>query len=93
MDNPNHNHVILIVGNTILENNLDADNKIRYISVFTLAKFNFMKCTYPVRISFVCSECNSFRKLNQLLEYFEKASFPDYKTSILTDNWLILNKL
>ena len=27
MDNPRHNHVILTVGNIILENNLDADNK------------------------------------------------------------------
>ena len=35
MDNPSHNHVILTVGNTILENNLDAGNKIRYISVLT----------------------------------------------------------
>ena len=93
MDNPRRNHVILTVGNTFLENNLDAGNKIRYISVLTLAKFNFMKCTYPVGISFVCSECNSFRKLNQLLEYFETASFPDYKTSILTGILLILNKL
>ena len=35
MDNPHHNHVILTVCNTILENNPDADNKIRYISVLT----------------------------------------------------------
>ena len=35
MDNPRHNHVILAVGKTILENNLDAGNKIRYISVLT----------------------------------------------------------
>ena len=35
MDNRSHNHVILTVGNTILENNLDAGNKIRYISVLT----------------------------------------------------------
>ena len=52
-----------------------------------------MKCMYPVEMSFVRSECNSFRKLNQLPEYFETASFLDYKTSILTGNWLILNKL
>ena len=52
-----------------------------------------MNCTYPVGISFVCSECNTFRKLSQLLEYFETTSFPDYKTSILTSNRLILNKL
>ena len=35
MDNPRHNHAILTVGNTILVNNLDAGNKIRYISVLT----------------------------------------------------------
>ena len=35
MDDPRHNHAILTVGNTILENNLDAGNKIRYISVLT----------------------------------------------------------
>ena len=52
-----------------------------------------MKCMYPVDMSFVCSECNSFRKLSQLLEHFETASFLDYKTSILTGNWFILNKL
>ena len=28
MDNPSHNHVILTVGNTILENNLDAVTKL-----------------------------------------------------------------
>ena len=64
MDNPRHNHVILTVGNIILENNLDADNKFD-ISQFLQAKFNFMKCTYPVEISFVCNECNSFRELSQ----------------------------
>ena len=35
MDNPRHKHVILTDGNTILENNLDAGKKIRYISVVT----------------------------------------------------------
>ena len=35
MDNPRHNHVILTVGNTTVENNLDAGHKIRYISVLT----------------------------------------------------------
>ena len=65
MDNPSHNHVILTVGNTILENNLDAGNRIRYISVLTRQNLietipslffkSFKVSIFSLRILFVLS--------------------------------------